>query len=278
MTNGDKRPTRRGVGEFLSITGSLASLIALAFVLLDKVAQSRGVPQQLAVWQITLALLALLAVGATCTFVYDYVSNTIASAVSFRNKVLRSFVTVGIGLILLGVFADGMYAAIYWRFWMRDMVTGGQTLWMWASRSEDHQAEIKGPQGAISRETIGRLRSGETVLPDTEVLGHLAPTGQQVEGFNVDLWSLRGNNCGREFLAPLSTRLARQCTVELRSTDFDPYLIVSGLGFVEDDDSGGGHNAKVTIDVFIPVSTTIVVTSARRGETGSYTLRVRGGS
>src|SRR5712691_12329513 len=98
MNNDDNRPTRRGVLEFLSISGSLASLLALAFVLLDKVAQSRGEPQQLAVWQVTLALLALLAIGATLTLLYDYITATFRSPLTLRRKVIRSFVTMGVGL------------------------------------------------------------------------------------------------------------------------------------------------------------------------------------
>ena len=104
------------------------------------------------------------------------------------------------------------------------------------------------------------------------MVGNLAPTGkQEVEGFKVDLWSL-DEGCGRNVLSPNSKR---RCTIELRSTDFDPYLIVAGWSLVEDDDSGGGRNARVTIEFFLPFPTTIVVTSARKGESGSYTLRVR---
>jgi hypothetical protein len=72
-------------------------------------------------------------------------------------------------------------------------------------------------------------------------------------------------------------------TVELRSANFDPYLIVSEKSaFSEDDDSGGGHNARIEMTSIIgsagPDDTRIAVTSALPGTTRKFTLRARCGS
>lgn len=66
--------------------------------------------------------------------------------------------------------------------------------------------------------------------------------------------------------------------IDLQSEDFDPVLILVGPGLAQpltDDDSGGGHNARLELRVSQRGSFRLVVSSFRRRETGRYQVRLR---
>ena len=71
---------RLAVGSFLSVSGSVASLVALAIVLMDKVAASRQIDPQFVVWRLTLCLASLIAIGAVSTLAYHFIRSTLTAS------------------------------------------------------------------------------------------------------------------------------------------------------------------------------------------------------
>jgi len=70
-------------------------------------------------------------------------------------------------------------------------------------------------------------------------------------------------------------------TVDLESTAFDPYLFVAGPGIgasLQDDDSGGNCNARLTLTFPQTGDYVIVVNSATKRRTGPFTLSVTKGA
>jgi hypothetical protein len=67
-------------------------------------------------------------------------------------------------------------------------------------------------------------------------------------------------------------------TIDLRSTDFDSYLVLignTGTILAEDDDSSGGLDARITINAPYTGNYDIWVTTFGKGQQGNYTLLVR---
>jgi hypothetical protein len=70
-------------------------------------------------------------------------------------------------------------------------------------------------------------------------------------------------------------------TIDLQSEEFDAFLYVDGPGFerrLQDDDSGGSCNARLTATFPRTATYTIVVNTAVRKTTGRFTLSVTAGS
>jgi hypothetical protein len=87
---------------------------------------------------------------------------------------------------------------------------------------------------------------------------------------------LRPARRSRTHQVPLSA--GRPVTIDLTSTEFDTYLRLedpAGKKLLEDDDSGGGRNARVAFTPPRDGTYRIVVTSFLPGATGAYTLRIR---
>ena len=122
-------------------------------------------------------------------------------------------------------------------------------------------------RAAITEETVNRLEtSSRTISPGMERVGRLGSSeSENVEGWRVAAWIFKPQRSGI-------------VTIELRSQEFDPYLIVAAprLGLLEDDDSGGGRNARLEVQIRPLDTLRIVVTSFRPGQTGTYTLRITG--
>jgi hypothetical protein len=67
-------------------------------------------------------------------------------------------------------------------------------------------------------------------------------------------------------------------TIDLASDDFDSYLLLldrNGNILAEDDDSGGGLDARIVYRPRVSGTYQIVVTTYRAGERGAYSLTVR---
>jgi hypothetical protein len=108
---------------FLSVLGSVASIAAIIITLLDKAALDQNLPPQLAAWRFILISICLLCIGATAIFVYHWATAILANAsLSFQWRIVR--VTIGIvaALIVIGIFLDGLYAALYWRIWLLPVI------------------------------------------------------------------------------------------------------------------------------------------------------------
>lgn len=76
----------------------------------------------------------------------------------------------------------------------------------------------------------------------------------------------------------------RLVTVDLASRDFDAFLMVRGKGLdstggaLQDDDSGGHCNARLTFRIPASGQCSIVVTTNQRHAVGNFTLAVRAGA
>src|SRR5947208_1166396 len=79
----------------------------------------------------------------------------------------------------------------------------------------------------------------------------------------------------------LPLEAGRTATVDLASDDFDSYLLVTrgrGQKLVENDDGGGGCNARVAYTATDDHPVRLVVNSAGKLQTGRFTLRVADGA
>jgi hypothetical protein len=188
----------------LAISRSIASIVALVIVFIEKVALREGVEPQFAIWQVTFALLAVLAMGTTGTIIAVRVHRSIVSSLPLWRKTLSLGVTLGLGAVLLAIFLDGTYAALYWHPWALARIWHVTT------------TETSGPRGVIT--DLSRLRDdGQTIQADNrDMQGSLLTGDQEVEGYYVDVGVVNGD-CGG---------LSSTCIAEVRSSDFRPVIVL----------------------------------------------------
>jgi serine protease Do len=100
--------------------------------------------------------------------------------------------------------------------------------------------------------------------------------GQTLTGALGATDCLLGNGSSAD-LYGLTVATARSVQIDMTSTTVDAYLLVvdpAGNVLDQDDDDGGGTDARVTLS--LPAGTfTVVATSFEPRETGGYTLRVQ---
>ena len=117
------------------------------------------------------------------------------------------------------------------------------------------------PGAAPGRGQMGEVRAGQTVR------GTLAPSDSVLadDGSYVEVWTYRGER-------------GERISVSLSSQKFDTFLRVDlppGVGTLAyDDDSGGGTNSRITLDLLADGTYQVVVNALRRGQSGSYALTV----
>lgn len=104
------------------------------------------------------------------------------------------------------------------------------------------------------------------------VTGRLTPhDARTADGTYAQAWRLRGTP-------------GRVVTVDLASKDFDAFLLVRGAGLdsatgpLQDDDSGGHCNARLTLRIPPSGECTLVVTTSARNGVGDFGLAVRAGA
>jgi serine protease Do len=69
----------------------------------------------------------------------------------------------------------------------------------------------------------------------------------------------------------------QQVVIEMSSAELDPYLILldpTGADLMQDDNSGGGRNSRITVNLPSSGIYTVFANSRDAGETGRYTLQV----
>jgi serine protease Do len=75
-------------------------------------------------------------------------------------------------------------------------------------------------------------------------------------------------------------RAGQTVTIDMSSSDLDPYLILLAPDredfSIQDDDSGGGLNARISVQLPFTGSYIILANSLAQGELGSYQLRLQG--
>lgn len=76
-------------------------------------------------------------------------------------------------------------------------------------------------------------------------------------------------------------RAGQQVVIEMSSTEFDAYLILlapDGRDLAQDDDSGGGSNARLQASLPVDGIYTVLANTYQSGETGNYNLRLATGA
>jgi hypothetical protein len=106
----------------------------------------------------------------------------------------------------------------------------------------------------------------------SRVTGQLTPKDRRTaDGTFAQAWHLTGTP-------------GRLITVDLASRDFDAFVMARGAGLdsttgpLQDDDSGGRCNSRLTFRLPASGECTIVVTTSRRNAAGDFTIAVRAGA
>ena len=103
----------------VSTVGSVASIAALIITLMDKVVLERGLDPQVAAWRFILILACLLCIGSTVFSVYHWTARVLRDqSRSVHERVFWSTLRILVGFLFVGIFWDGLFAALYWRPWM----------------------------------------------------------------------------------------------------------------------------------------------------------------
>ena len=106
---------------------------------------------------------------------------------------------------------------------------------------------------------------------------------QQSESETFQEWSVNGvleHNINRKYFQyhTFSGKAGETITIEVSSNEFDSYLILvdpEENKIAENDDGGEGNQAKITISLTSSGTYTVIVTSSKAEETGSYQLSGR---
>lgn len=113
------------------------------------------------------------------------------------------------------------------------------------------------------RKPVRTIAAGDTVADTLRKRDHLLP---------------RDSTYAREW--EIAGRRDAVVTVDLESDSFDAYLIVYGPGLeaLQDDDSGGSCNARITVRFPESGAYRIAVTTADKYQTGPFILTVTSGA
>jgi hypothetical protein len=104
---------------FLSVLGSVSSVAALIITLLDKIALDKNLSPQLAAWRFILMLICLLCIGSTVIFSYHWaVTALYVHNWPIHKRIFWATIRVVVGFFGIGIFLDGLYAALYWNLWL----------------------------------------------------------------------------------------------------------------------------------------------------------------
>ncbi|MEM1157909.1 MAG: hypothetical protein AAGH72_06610 [Verrucomicrobiota bacterium] len=120
----------RNPKEWLSITGSIASLVGLMLALFTVYSKAAGFHPQLAVWSVAFCLVCLLCVGATILYASDYIIEVSKRDIPQREKILRWLGTSVAAILISAIFIDGIFAALTWNWWGLYILT---YLYIWLS-------------------------------------------------------------------------------------------------------------------------------------------------
>ena len=108
------------VMNYFSLGGSVASIIALLIVLIEKSSDN----PQLVIWKIILGLICILFMGGVCVYIYDLLKAVwINSNFTLKKKAALTTLDVSIGLILIAIALDAVLAIVEWRVWLYDIVS-----------------------------------------------------------------------------------------------------------------------------------------------------------
>ncbi len=116
------------------------------------------------------------------------------------------------------------------------------------------------PSGGVLPGTVGQVLKGQTVT------GQLTASSPTLTDSSVyQAWTYVGHQ-------------GESIQVDVVSSDFDAYAILqdgNGVKLAEDDDSGGGTNARIVFTLPYTGAYRLVANTFRKGSYGSYSLSVR---
>ena len=109
--------------SILSACGSIASIIALAVVILGSVVDDSKIRKGLLAWRIVFFLIALLGIAGSIVFIFFWVKEILVNKwYSPHKKTFLIFLAVSLGFVLIGIFLDGLFANIYWYPWLSGVI------------------------------------------------------------------------------------------------------------------------------------------------------------
>ncbi len=116
------------------------------------------------------------------------------------------------------------------------------------------------PSGGVLPGTVGQILRGQTVT------GHLSSDSPQLTDSSVfQAWTYVGH-------------AGESIQVDVVSSDFDAYAILqdgNGVKLAEDDDSGGGTNARIIFTLPYTGAYRLVANTFKKGSFGAFSLSVR---
>lgn len=125
------------------------------------------------------------------------------------------------------------------------------------------------PRTAQQSPLLGGGVQAQQIVPNTPVSGLLSDKSGVLPSDNsyFDAYTFEG-------------KAGQQITIEMDSSEVDPYLILlapDGRDLAQDDDGGGGANARLVTALPADGVYTILANSYQPGETGRYRLNIRMG-
>jgi S1-C subfamily serine protease len=128
--------------------------------------------------------------------------------------------------------------------------------------------EGRAPRVAQARSPFGGNKSPEK----------LALNGPAISGKLTDKSSLLAEDNSFFDLYSFEGKAGQQITIEMKSQEIDPYLILLGpnqRGIAQDDDGAGSKNARITVRLPADGTYTLVANSYEPRKSGAYTLELK---
>jgi len=127
--------------------------------------------------------------------------------------------------------------------------------------------EGRAPRVAQARSPFGNKLPEKLALNGPAIRGQLTDKSNVLPADNsfFDLYSFEG-------------KAGMQITIEMKSQEIDPYLILLGpnqRGIAQDDDGAGSKNARITVRLPADGTYTLVANSYEPRESGAYTLELK---
>jgi hypothetical protein len=104
----------------LSAIGSIASILGLGIVLVDKAVSATSLDPQSAAWRFIFFFTALFSAAGSALFTYLWTKSAFKQPdYNPHQRVFAAMFRSALGLLLMGVCIDGIFAALYWKPWLR---------------------------------------------------------------------------------------------------------------------------------------------------------------
>jgi hypothetical protein len=114
----------------LSVFGSVASIVALAIVVLENISSNLNLSPSQTAWRLIFMGMSFFGIVASGIFTYQW------SSVAFKNeqhsphiRTLIGSLRVIVGALLIGISVDGIYSAVKWTPWLSSAPELIRILW-----------------------------------------------------------------------------------------------------------------------------------------------------